>query len=121
MAMDAQGAARARPYTELAGATFTTVVDEGNLLGQVFGFKAIPNGLLIDESGVLRYSRFGGFDIRRPESLDVLKRWAAGSNLHELAKQPEGQLPEEAGAVPGLFQKGTSLYQEGKVEEAVAS
>ena len=69
----------------------------------------------------MRYSRFGGFDIRRPESLDVLKRWAAGSNLHELATQPEGPLPEEDGAVPGVFQKGTSFYQEGRVEEAVAT
>ena len=49
MAMDAQGAERARPYVEKAGATFETVVDEENTLGQLYGFRAIPNGFLIDE------------------------------------------------------------------------
>ncbi len=40
---------------ERANPSFTTVVDEENLLSQLYGFKAIPNGLLIDEGGVLRY------------------------------------------------------------------
>mgnify|MGYP001228762340 CR=1 FL=1 len=79
--MDAQGADRARPYVEAAGATFTTLMDEDNLLGQLYGFKAIPNGLLIDERGLLRYKRLGGFDIRRAETAAVLDRWDVGSDL----------------------------------------
>ena len=71
--MDAQGAERARPYVEEAAATFQTAVDEENLLGQLYGFKAIPNGFLIDEDGTVRYKRLGGFDVRRTETSSVLK------------------------------------------------
>jgi len=56
---------RARPYA--AGYPFTTVVDSTGVLGRIFGFDVIPNGVLIDERGVIRHLHLGGFDIRRPE------------------------------------------------------
>ena len=77
VAVDAQGAEKARPFVEQAGATYTTLVDETNLLSQMFGFKAVPNGLLIDEQGVLQYRKFGGFDIRKQEYADLLEEWTA--------------------------------------------
>ena len=46
--MDAQGPEKARPYVQRANPTYTNAVDEENLLGQLYGFKAIPNGFLID-------------------------------------------------------------------------
>ena len=49
--MDAQGPDKARPFVERSGAQFTTVVDRENTLGQLYGFKAIPNGILVDEKG----------------------------------------------------------------------
>ena len=76
--MDAQGPDKARPFTEKAAAQFTTVVDEGNLLGDLYGFKAIPNGYLIDEQGVVRYKKLVGFDIRQRETAEIVERWATG-------------------------------------------
>ena len=72
MAIDAQGSDKVRPYVEKAEAQFTTVVDEANLLGDLYGFKAIPNGYLIDEQGVVRHKKLGGFDIRRRETAKVV-------------------------------------------------
>ncbi len=85
--MDAQGADRARPYVERAAATFTTLVDSEDLLGHLLGFKAIPNGFLIDESGVVRYKKLGGFDIRKQETANIVQRWAAGSNLEDIVPE----------------------------------
>ena len=60
MAVDAQGPDKVQPYLDLAGATFVTLIDEPNLLSSIFGFKAVPNGLLIDEYGILNYQKYGG-------------------------------------------------------------
>ena len=118
--MDAQGGDRARPYVDGAGATFTTVVDQDNHLGQLYGFKAIPNGFLIDERGVVRYKKLGGFDIRRPETAGVLEQWTAGPDLagdEAAAELPLGREHLESNA---LFRDGMALYRLGRLEEAVA-
>jgi hypothetical protein len=64
VSVDALGPSVVRPWTERAHAGFTTVVDQENLLAGAFGFKAVPNGLLVDANGILRFKQFGGFDIR---------------------------------------------------------
>ncbi len=51
--MDVQGADVARPFVEKPGATFETVVDNENILGQLYRFKAIPNGYLINPDGTV--------------------------------------------------------------------
>ena len=122
VAMDVQGAARARPYVEKAGATFTALVDEENILGQLFGFKAVPNGLLIDENGILRYHKFGRFDIRQPEYAQIVETWTTTPSTEELrlplVEDPIGG-PEHRKAIQHL-QWGTALYRQGKVQEALA-
>jgi tetratricopeptide (TPR) repeat protein len=51
----------AKPYQ------FTTVVDSANTFGRLFDFDVVPNGILLDETGIIRHRHIGGFDIRRPE------------------------------------------------------
>ena len=118
MAMDAQGAEKARPYVEKAGATFTTVVDDENLLGQLYGFKAIPNGFLIDERGVVQYRRLGGFDIRRAETASTVEQWASERMVAESTEAPD--LGAGHSQAIAHFREGLELYREGKVEEAIA-
>ncbi len=120
VAMDVQGAENARPYLKKAGAEFTTVVDEENLLGQLYGFKAIPNGYLIDEGGTVRYKRLGGFDIRQAETASVVKGWAGGPSLDEALDQADVALGAEHSEANSHFTVGLALYREGKFEEAVA-
>ena len=118
IAVDAQGADKARPFVERAGARFTTLVDERNLLGQMYGFKAIPNGYLIDESGVVRYKRLGGFDVRRTDTARVVERWCAGQDLDEDA----GPVAEQGGESDDAsirFRRGQELYRQGRAAEAM--
>ena len=120
VAMDAQGAEKARPYVDKAGATFKTVVDEENLLGQLYGFKAIPNGFLIDEQGVVRYKKLGGFDIRKAETSAVVKRWAAGLDFSGSVGDPDTEPGSELSESNALLRQGLELYRRGEVAEAIA-
>lgn len=116
--MDVQGAGRAEPYVRQAKAEFVTVVDEQNLLGDLYGFKAIPNGFLIDERGVVQYGELSSFDIRKPKTRTLLEQWAAGEGI--------GAAPSAAGLdgrhaqANAHFRQGEALYKQGKVDEAVA-
>lgn len=118
--MDAQGAVKARPYVELATGTFQTVVDAENMLGGMYGFRAIPNGYLIDENGVVEYEKLGGFDIRKLETALVVNRWADGEGL-AAAQNPKSEAKDGPSAKAiALFQKGLELYNSDSVGEAMA-
>lgn len=117
--MDVQGAEKARPFVEKAKATFTTVVDRANLLGQLYGFKAIPNGFLIDEQGILRYKELGTFDIRRADKRDLVEKWVRGGAQASPDDEAASVGPRHAEA-KDYFRTGQELYQAGRVGEAVA-
>lgn len=120
MAVDLQGPEKARPYVEKAGAAFTTVLDEKNLLGQLYGYKAIPNGFLIDEQGIVRYKKLGGFDIRRDETAEVMRWWSGDSSSDLSANATEISPGDEHSQANALFRQGMELYQQGKRDEALA-
>ncbi len=71
--MDAQGAAVAERFTQSAGATFTTAVDRAQGLWELYGFNVIPNGFFVDERGILRYLKVGGFDVRNPQDRQAIE------------------------------------------------
>ena len=120
VAMDAQGPDKPRPYVQRANPAYTNAVDEANLLGQLYGFKAIPNGLLIDEEGILRYMKFGGFDVRKPDTAKLVSEWAKATASQDLASEVDEKAPgtEHLQAI-ALFQEGLGLYREGLVAEAL--
>ena len=117
--MDAQGAAKARPYVELANGTFQTVVDAENVLGGKYGFRAIPNGYLIDENGVVQYQKLGGFDIRKPETAAIVERWAEGADV-SVPEDPKTTTDGPSSEAIALFQQGLELYRKESVDEAMA-
>ena len=118
--MDAQGPEKARPYVQRANPTYTNAVDEENLLGQLYGFKAIPNGFLIDENGVLDYMKFGGFDIRKPETAKMVSDWAKSVPSEDLSSVVEEKAPgaEHLRAI-ALFQEGNTQFRQGLRAEAL--
>jgi len=117
VAVDAQGAAKPRPYMEKAGATFTCVVDAENTLSKTFGFKAVPNGVLVDESGTVVYQKFGGFDIRKPETRELVEAWlSTGSTA---GAESTGSTTVDP-RVQSLFDEGLALLRSGDVTEARA-
>ena len=119
MAIDAQGADRARPWPDRAGARFTTVVDEENLLGQLYGFKAIPNGFLIDEVGDVAYRELGSFDIRDSGTADAVRKWVLGGGRESVPETADGALGAEHSEANALFREGVRLYRRGKIDDAI--
>src|SRR5262249_40406164 len=77
-----------------AHATFTTVVDRDGLLASAFGFKVIPNGLLIDEHGVLRFKQIGGFDVHKADVRHRVETFLRGS------LEPQSEAPAQAPRPP---------------------
>ena len=118
--MDAQGPSKARPYVEQANTTYTNVIDEDNHLGKLFGFKAIPNGLLIDEKGILKYMQFGGFDIQKPQTAEIVHEWAKptfSSDASTLSPDHLG-MDDHLKAI-ALFQQGTFEFRNGDTAAAL--
>ena len=119
MAIDAQSSDKPRHYVEEAGATFTTVVDQENVLSDLYGFRAIPNGFLIDEDGIVRFSTLGGFDIRRSETAEVLERWLSGQS--EAAGGEEStDVNSGHSEANAIFREGLELFNAGSTDEALA-
>lgn len=65
-----QGAAVVRPYAEAC--TFPTVVDKENRLGAHFGFTVVPNGIFVDEQGIIRLIK-QGFQVSKPEHTEAVE------------------------------------------------
>ena len=120
MALDAQGADKARPWAEKAAAEFTTVVDEENLLGQLYGFKAIPNGFLIDEQGHVAYKELGSFNIRDAKTAEMVRNWVSNGGQEGSPETASGALGSEHSEANELFREGMQLYRQGKVDDAIA-
>jgi hypothetical protein len=89
------------------------VVDQENVLGSYFGYRAIPNGVFIDEDGILQFRKFSGFDVRKPEIADEALNFASGSDSVRLDAsdvQTHGD----------YFERGLALYRSGDIEGAKA-
>ena len=114
IAVDLQGPEKSRPYHEEAGAEFTTVVDEENALARVFGYRAIPNGILIDEEGKIQFQQYGGFDIKKDETRDLVTAFISSG-------QVSGESPVAVGGpASDHFERGLGLYQNGDTDGALA-
>lgn len=87
--MEHNGLDRARPYVESAGAEFPSVADQESLTTDIFGFKVVPNGILVDEAGMVRWTKFGGFSIDNPADVAVVERFLAGE---EVGDSPSGSV-----------------------------
>ncbi len=116
MAIDFQGQDKARRFHELAKATFTTVIDESNSLGAAYGFRAVPNGLLIGADGALRFRRFGSFDIRKLDTNTLVKQFIVKGNVEQSTHEPDYKsMPLSS---HDHFTRGLTKYQSGDLEAA---
>ena len=120
VAMDAQGGEKAGPYVEKAKAQFVTVVDEENLLGQLYGFKAIPNGFFIEADGTVAYKELGTFNILKSKTASLVEEWVRSAIVDGGNEGSEGSLGPEHLESNAYFRAGMRLYREGKMEEAIA-
>jgi hypothetical protein len=70
VSVDIQGPNVVKPYVE--GLPFTTVVDSENKLSSFFGMKIIPNGIFIDENGIIRLIK-QGFQVTKEQHVQALE------------------------------------------------
>ena len=80
----------------------------------------MPNVVFVDDAGVIRYTKFGGFDIRKPEHRQLAERFVSSPDLDELERQAEASLGLEDRATRDHFQQGLAFYREGQVDAALA-
>jgi len=123
IAVDAQGAEAARPWVETAGATFTTVVDRENRLASLYDYKLIPNGIFLDEHGIVRYAKIGGFSVDNAADVDAIQRLIDGEV--EQVEAASRAVPYQLGAterelVETRMRLGAELFRRGAREEAIA-
>lgn len=116
MAMDAEGPDLARRYARAAGATYPVLVDAEGLLATRYGFRAIPNGWIIDPQGVIRFRQIGRFDIRTRETAEAIARVLNGDWRSPGGASSAGGPREEAGAA---FQEGVRLLHQGRTKAAL--
>lgn len=122
IAMEHNGADRARPYVEAAKTTFPTLIDEHGVTTRAFGFKAVPNGVLVDATGIVRYTKYGGFSIEKLEDVAAVERFLAGEDP---GASPEASVPYQLGnveqdLVETKLKLGHLLASLGRTNEAVA-
>ena len=73
VAMDGGGSEKPRAFVEASGVTFPTFVDASGLLFRLFGFTAVPNGVYVDETGIIRFQLFTGFSVDRKDVVAQLE------------------------------------------------
>jgi hypothetical protein len=108
---------------EAAGVTFPTIVDEHGALSRLFDFKVVPNGVLLDEEGIVRWAKFGGFSIENPDDVAVVERFLTGE---EPGPSPEADPPYTLGPlerelVATKLHLGRVLLDGGWRDEAVVA
>ncbi len=113
-----QGADRARPYVEKASATYATVVDEANALGQLYGFKAIPNLFLIEADGTVAFKELGTFNVREPAKRAIVDRWVETGTTDDRGNSEDIDGSHALANAHFLF--GQQFYKRGLTREALA-
>ena len=118
-----------RPVPYAKDLAFPTAIDSAGQLGRLFDFDVVPNGVFVDEQGVIRFIHIGGFDIRRPEvgrQVDILldtdfSNGAAPTFLQqepleiELLHVELASAPDDAALT---FALGQALVRERRLDEA---
>lgn len=79
--MEHTGRADAERAVREASVTFPTLVDEHGLTSQRLGFKVVPNGVLVDADGVVRWAKYGGFSIDNPDDVATVERFLRGDDV----------------------------------------
>jgi hypothetical protein len=123
VAVEHTGPEAARSFVEAAGVTFPTIIDELGVLSRLFGFKVVPNGVLLNEEGMIRWAKFGGFSVDNPDDVAAVERFLAGGDPGPSPAQdvPYALGPLERELVATKLQLGRLLLDSGRTVEAVAA
>jgi tetratricopeptide (TPR) repeat protein len=101
--------------------TFPVLVDETGQSSTRFGFKAVPNGVLIDPEGTIRWAKYGSFSVENDDDVVVVQRFFTGEPIEPYAqpKVPYRLSEAQSSAVGQLLQRGHELVAKGQTAEAI--
>ena len=123
IAVDAQGAAAARPWVEKANGTFRSLLDQHNDIGKACNLKFVPVGIIVDETGRL-VRAVGSVNIGDGDFRSQLSTWArtgevAAEWLGPEPPPPPRQLTADEAEADARFQLALALLEKGSKEEAL--
>ena len=97
-------------------------MDDRGVSVERFGFTVVPNGVLVDEAGVVRWVKHGGFSIDNPGDVAAVERFLAGEEPGEAhgTDVPYALGPLERELVATKVRLGQQLQEGGRRDEAVA-
>lgn len=131
VAMDVGGIKDCKPIYDAAGAKYFTLVDPQNAMGEAWGFKVVPNGWLIDESGTLQAKWTGGFEVRRPQIVEKVEEFLSAPSVAKgsikaaksdvaLVKEYKAVLKNSPNDGPANLGLGQILLRQGKAKQAMS-
>jgi hypothetical protein len=94
-------------------------LDQHGATAQAFGFKAVPNGVLVDATGIIRWTKFGGFSVDKPDDVATVERFLTGEEIEApLARESAYELGEnERELVATKLRLGHLLHAHGKTRK----
>ena len=83
----------------------------------------MPNGLLVDADGVVRWAKFGGFSVDDPDDVATVERFLGGEDPgpSPAASEPYVLGPVERELIQTKLHLGDLLLQTGQRAEALAA
>jgi hypothetical protein len=123
VAMDSAAPESARQFYDGAKASFVRGVDRDDALFSTLDFQVVPNGIFIDENGIVRYAKFGGFEARLQTDLNAIEKLLAAPVSPVTAARPGGKsgaaaLPADPQSPRYWFRLGTEALQKGDKKTA---
>lgn len=97
------------------------LIDEQGTTGTAFGFKAVPNGVLIDADGTVQWAKYGGFSVDNADDLAVVQRFFAGDAVDPYAQTdyPYQLTDNQSAEVAQLVRDARSHARDGRTADAV--
>jgi hypothetical protein len=122
IAVDPSGPEAPGRFVAAAGVTFPALVDADGRSSDAFGFRVVPNGVLVDADGTIRYRKEGGFSNANADDLVAVRAFASGedpgpSPAPRGVPYALGSLERELAAT--RMADGGLLWGSGRTEDAV--
>lgn len=120
IAMDAASPGEAAKLYEKAGVKFKRGLDGADALFETLGFDVVPNGLFVDENGIVRYQKFGGFEARVESDRQAIEKLLAApvSRITAPSKAAKSAPKATAAGPSHWFRLGVSALERGDKETA---
>jgi len=100
------------------------VIDSASVLGDLFGYKVIPNGIFLDATGMIRFAKSGGFSVANEADVSAitgLLTTRAEASAPAVESRETARMALESGTRDAALQHGLNLLRDGDRAAAVSA